>query len=67
MTPDEARTLQLHERVQWQDDPDDDGEVIYVTKSSVSIRWSKDGKIGVYRFNRLTWNYINRKHAQKAS
>lgn len=59
MTKEEAMKLKLHDLIQWEDDPADTGEIVYVTDECVSVKWANDGVIGVYRFNSLAIKYIN--------
>ena len=35
----------------WDNDRSDEGEVIHVTNTAVSVKWLDDGIIGVYKLN----------------
>lgn len=60
MTPEQALMLKLHDIIQWDADPADLGEVIYVTNQCAAIKWNNDGIVGVYRFDGLGLQFINK-------
>ena len=59
MTPEQAKQLKLHDKIQWVEDPADQGEIVYVTDECVAVKWHNDGVVGVYRFAGMALQFIN--------
>jgi hypothetical protein len=50
MTPEDSRDLKIGDRVRWQDDSKDQGEIVDRDWSGVQIKWDK-GKTTYYYHN----------------
>ena len=56
-----ANALKVGDAVCWKEMPDDEGEVIHVTDTAVSVKWHEDGLIGVYRLDGKSIHYLVKK------
>jgi hypothetical protein len=50
MTPEESRKLNIGDRVYWQDEAKDQGEIVGKDWSGVQIKWDK-GEVTYYHHN----------------